>query len=65
MPSYHSSLSKELLMWLSAGKSAVVMGSCYMNLLMRTRTKPNLLDAAVEHQDKKLWFHFKPQTNLK
>lgn len=28
MPSYHRSFPKEPLTWLSAGKSAVVMGSC-------------------------------------
>lgn len=31
MTSYHRSLPKEPLTWLSAGKSAVVVGSCYMN----------------------------------
>lgn len=45
MPSYHRSLPKEPLTWLSAGKSAAVMGSCYMSLW--GRTKPNL-GAAVQ-----------------
>lgn len=35
------------------------------SLFTRARTKPNSFDAAAERQDKKHWFHFKPEANLK